>query len=128
MTDAHNKAMKKILFAMLLATSLSAVAAGAQMFIGKHLIELAEAHTTSEAGDMSPKKSVQSFLLLGYVTGVADSATALGGLCIPLSTTKRELVNIVIQYLTKNPKVASDDGQNVVYDALRARYPCPKKN
>lgn len=127
MTDAHNKAMKKILLAMLLATPLSAVAAGPQMFIGKHLIEWAEAHTTYAAGDMSPKKAVQSALLLGYVMGVADSATALGGLCIPLSAKKGELVNIVVQYSTKNPKVASDGGQDVVYDALRARYPCPKK-
>lgn len=118
--------MKKILLAMLLATPLSAFAAVTQMFTGKHLIELAEAHTTNAAGDLSGKNAIQSALLLGYVMGAADSASALGGLCIPLSTKRSELVNIVTQYLTKNPKVASSDGPSVVYDALRARYPCPK--
>ncbi|PIQ51436.1 MAG: hypothetical protein COW02_14985 [Comamonadaceae bacterium CG12_big_fil_rev_8_21_14_0_65_59_15] len=119
--------MQKILLATLLAMPLSGIAAGAQMIIGKQLIEMAAAHTTYATGDKSAKNAVQSTLLLGYVMGVADAATALGGLCTPLGIKRGELANIVIQYLSKNPQVASDDGQNVVYDALRSRYPGTKK-
>lgn len=119
------KSIKAFAVLTLVFLPIFAHALGAQMVRGLELSRWAEARTKFLAGDRSPRITVDALIFFGYVMGVTDSATALEGLCIPVSEIKRgDLATLVSAYLAETPGLAMANGQDIVFDALRLHYPC----
>jgi hypothetical protein len=76
------------------------------------------------------RDSVEAGTCLGYIKGVSDAGSK-NNICIPKGTTARQIVEIVIQRMAKNPELARNESgemtmaADIIEDALRAQYPCP---
>ncbi len=62
----------------------------------------------------------------GYVQAVYDGVTYPGeDLCVPLGTSRAEIVGLVVRGLTVVPSMQGANAANVVYAVLRTAFPCP---
>ena len=110
----------RIAFAFALATTLSSVAASAardteMSLTGREFLEACS----------KPDPEWISFCH-GYVQAVYDGVTYPGeDLCVPLGTSRAEIVGTVVRSLTEIPSTQGANAANVVYSVLRTAYPCP---
>ena len=69
---------------------------------------------------------VSASISFGYVIGVHD---ALDGVvvCTPENTTKRQVIDIVFNYLRDNPQLRHKAADGLISQALVKFYPCKRK-
>lgn len=78
-------------------------------------------------GACTDDDSVRAGTCMGYIKGVSDAAP---GVCIPRGTEARQIIEIVIQRMNKNPDLLKGErgemymASAIVGDALRTAYPC----
>jgi hypothetical protein len=91
---------------------------------GNRLLEICKA----------PEGSLSRSNCLGYVTGISDALidlAAMGTLkvypCLPRVVTAVQLADVVVKYVSENPKDRSYTGSSLVIGALLDAWPpCPK--
>ena len=64
---------------------------------------------------------------LGYVLGVADSASWESVACAPANVTAGQLADVVLKYLQDHPEERHKAAVGLVATALINAFPCPKK-
>lgn len=70
-------------------------------------------------------ETVRDAIAFGYVIGVHD---ALAGLtvCIGKGVTQRQVVDVVLEFMRRNPQVLDASADRVITAALEEVWPCPK--
>jgi hypothetical protein len=61
---------------------------------------------------------------LGYLRGIAEARSVLGGFCPPPGVILKQLVDVVVHYLNDNPAQRDTDAIWLVTTALSTAWPC----
>ena len=117
--------MNKIILGVLL--SLACATASAQFIRGNQLREWIAADDRLENGTPISIDYANSASGLAYVTGIAETFSILGLLCIPNGVTRGQMQAVVAKYLKEHPEKWNGDANPIVYVALSSAFPCPKK-
>ena len=117
--------MKKIVLALFLA--FSCTTALAQFIKGNQLREWLAADDRLENGVRSHIDYTNSASGTFYITGVAETFSVLGLLCLPNGVTTGQMQAVVSKYLKEHPEKWNNDANPIVYVALSSAFPCPKK-
>jgi len=117
--------MKKIILGLLLV--FSHATASAQFISGNQLREWLAADNRLENGVKSHLDYTSSASGRFYITGVAETFSLLGMMCLPDGVTAGQIHAVVAKYLKENPEKWNSDANAIVYVALSSAFPCPKK-
>ena len=97
-----------LVFATVLAVSIAGVSQADHLTTGNDLLR----HCT-----VSPDG-----FCAGYIGGVIDTSHAL--FCIPPEVPKKEIIKIIVAYLSDHPKKLGLYAPNLVIRATRTAFPC----
>lgn len=72
-------------------------------------------------------ETLQGVYFAGYINGVNDTMSGVG-VCSPDNATRRQIVDVVKQYLITHPATRNDPASLLAVRALSEAWPCsPKK-
>lgn len=101
----------------------------------KVLIALLFVSTTANAAfrdgnellsELNSSKNSDVFYSMGYIAGVADAMHGVTH-CAPSNATLGQMMDMTIDYLTRNPSVRNLSADLLISAMLSERWPCPKK-
>jgi hypothetical protein len=129
------RAMKLLLFPLLLLCTSSSPAQTVDVITHKNAIELRDL-CRELIGPNRFEHPLDAGHCTGYIQGAVDGLNlaptvwkvpASVKACVPQGTTTEELVRVFLKFIDSHPQKLSYAAANVVWQAIIASYPCPAK-
>lgn len=120
---ARELAMKNCLPAIIFCT----LPFSATAYDGNALYEWAKANDRINNSSASGTDPLMSGMFTGFVVGISNYMIANDDICVPSSAKNSQAMDIVKNYLRAHPEKRTDDAVYLVSDAMRAAFPCRKK-
>lgn len=114
--------MKKTIIGFGLFAAIS-ISAKADFFTGNILMEFYPDFKKVEAKDNNANHQ-NAAMFQGYVTGAIDTLMLVNKICIPKTTTSKQVISFVGTYLEKHPEELNLPAEVLVYWALAEHFPC----
>ena len=74
--------------------------------------------------DCESEPGVNSGVCYGYIRGIADAGSSNGQYCIPEGVTVKQVKEIVVKFLNKNPEMLNSPTYSLVHGPLLVSFPC----